>query len=91
MQTIAELPEYARRAERALSETERQAVVDYLAAFPKAGVILRGTGGIRKLGWARRGSGKSSGVRVIYYFHNQQMPLYLLTVFGKGEKASQSK
>jgi hypothetical protein len=91
MQTIAEMPEYIRRAKRLLSETERQAVINYLAAFPKAGVILQGTGGIRKLRWARQGSGKSGGVRVIYYSHNEQIPLYLLTVFGKGEKANLSK
>jgi len=91
MQTIVEVPEYTRQAERLLSETERQAVIDYLAAFPKAGVILQGTGGLRKIRWARQGSGKSGGVRVIYYFHNEQIPLYLLTVFGKGEKANLSK
>lgn len=91
MQTIAEMPEYSRRAERLLSETERQAIIDHLAAFPKAGVIMQGTGGIRKLRWSRQGAGKSGGVRVIYYFHSEQMPLYLLTVFGKGEKANLSK
>ena len=30
--------------------------------------------------------GKSGGVRVIYYFHNDGMPLYALTLYGKGEK-----
>jgi hypothetical protein len=91
MQAIAEMPEYSRRAERLLSEVERQAVIDYLATFPKAGIVIQGTGGIRKLRWSRQSSGKSGGVRVIYYFHNEQMPLYLLTVFGKGEKADLSK
>jgi len=88
MQTIVETPEYCRRAERLLAAAEREAVIDYLAAFPKAGVILRGTGGIRKLRWARPGAGKRGGVRVIYYFHNERMPLYLLTLFGKGEQAN---
>ena len=91
MQTIAEMPEYSRRAERLLSETAHQAIINYLAAFPKAGVVMQGTGGIRKLRWSRQGAGKSGGVRVIYYFHNEQIPLYLLTVFGKGEKANLSK
>ena len=91
MQAIAEMPEYSRRAERLLSETERQAIIDHVAAFPKTGVIMQGTGGIRKLRLSRQSAGKSGGVRVIYYFHNEQMPLYLLTVFGKGEKANLSK
>jgi mRNA-degrading endonuclease RelE of RelBE toxin-antitoxin system len=86
MHTVVELPEYLRRAERLLSERERQELVDYLAERPKAGVIMRGTRGIRKLRWARTGMGKRGGVRVIYYYHNEQIPLYLLTVFGKGAK-----
>jgi len=49
------------------------------------------TGGIRKLRWARSGGGKSGGIRVIYYFHDESMPLYLLTAFGKNEKANLSK
>jgi len=86
MHTVVELSEYLRRAERLLSERERQDLVDYLADHPKAGVIMRGTGGIRKLRWARTGMGKRGGVRVIYYYHNEQMPLYLLTLFSKGAK-----
>jgi hypothetical protein len=88
VQTVAEMPEFIRRAERLLSDEERQDLISYLAAFPKAGVIMQGTGGIRKLRWSRQGMGKSGGVRIIYYFHNEQMPLYLLTIFGKGEKAN---
>ena len=86
MHTVVELPEYLRRAERLLLERERQELVNYLAERPKAGVIMRGTGGIRKLRWARAGMGKRGGVRVIYYYHNEQMPLYLVTLFGKGVK-----
>ena len=52
---------------------------------------MQGTGGIRKLRWSAQGRGKSGGVRVIYYFHNETMPLFLLTVFGKGEKANLTK
>ncbi|MCH8104489.1 MAG: type II toxin-antitoxin system RelE/ParE family toxin [Proteobacteria bacterium] len=55
---------------------------------PNAGVLIQGTGGIRKLRWARSGGGKSGGVRVIYYFHNEELPLYLLALFGKNEKAN---
>lgn len=91
MLTIGELPEYIRRAERLLTEAERRDVVDYLATHPRAGVLLEGTGGIRKVRWGRGGRGKSGGVRVIYYFHSEAMPLYLLTVFSKNEQANLSK
>jgi len=85
--TVAEPPEYQRRAEKLLSGNERQDIVNYLAAFPKEGDLIRETGGVRKLRWKRSGRGKSAGVRVIYYFHSERMPLYLLTVFAKNERA----
>ena len=84
--TVAELPEYQRRVEKLLSVEERQDIVNYLAAFPKSGDLIRGTGGVRKLRWTRGGRGKSGGVRVIYYFHSERMPVYLLTVFSKSKR-----
>ena len=49
-----------------------------------------GTGGIRKLRWSREGMGKSGGARLIYYFHDLRIPLYLLSIFGKNEKVKLS-
>jgi len=89
--TVTELPEYIWRADELLNEAERKSVIDYLAAHPRAGDIIEGIGGIRKIRWARGGKGKSSGVRVIYYYHDQRIPLYLLTIFGKNEKSNITK
>ena len=91
MQTIVELPEFLRKSEKLLTITQRSSIIYYLAAHPASGDIMQGTGGIRKLRWSAQGKGKSGGVRVIYYYHNEAMPLFLLTVFGKGEKANLSK
>jgi hypothetical protein len=88
MLTVAEVPEYIRRAEKLLTSDERLDLVNYLAVRPKAGVLLEGTGGVRKLRWSRQGMGKSGGVRVIYYYHSGAMPLYLLTLFAKNERAN---
>ena len=88
--TVAELPEYLRQAKRLLDDSERQDIVQYLAAHPRAGDLIVGTGGVRKLRWGRQSTGKSGGVRVIYYVHSDLMPLYLLTVFGKNERANLS-
>ncbi|MFQ5639293.1 MAG: type II toxin-antitoxin system RelE/ParE family toxin [bacterium] len=52
---------------------------------------MPGTGGVRKLRWSRKGRGKRGGVRVIYFFYDEEMPLFLLTIFGKGEKKNLSK
>jgi hypothetical protein len=91
LHTVVELTEYLRRVERLLSEQARIDIVASLAAHPKAGVIMPGTGGIRKLRWAREGRGKSSGVRVIHDYHDKHMPLYLLTILGKGERDNLTK
>jgi hypothetical protein len=91
MLTVAEVPEYIRRSEKLLTDGERRDVVNYLAAHPKAGDLMEGTGGVRKLRWGRGGQGKSGGVRVIYYFHSEAMPLYLLTLFAKNERANLSQ
>jgi len=91
MQTIVELPEYLREAEKFLGADEKSGIVEALARKPKSGVLITGTGGIRKLRWVRPGSGKSSGVRVIYNYQNQVMPLFLLNIFAKGEKSDLSK
>ena len=91
MLTIAELPEFIRNAEKLVSDLERQDIIRYLAQHPKAGDLMEGTGGIRKLRWRRGNQGKSSRVRVIYYFHNECMPLYLLTLFAKGSQENLTK
>ncbi len=91
MMTIVELPEFIRRSQKLLAEDELSDLIKYLATHPTAGVLLQGTGGIRKVRWKREGAGKSSGVRVIYYFHSERYPLFLLTIFGKSEKTNLSQ
>lgn len=90
MHVIAEMPEFSRKAPDLLGKTEFQALITHLAENPCSGVVMAGTGGIRKLRWVREGMGKSGGARVIYYFHDQRIPLYLLSIFGKNEKANLS-
>lgn len=90
MQTIVELPEYKKQVQKHLSKSDSELLINYLGEHPKAGALMQGTGGIRKLRWAKSGGGKSGGVRVIYYFHNESMPLFLLSLFGKNEKSNLS-
>lgn len=87
MQTVVETPVFIRRAEKLLSEGEHAELISYLANHPGAGDEIVGTGGVRKLRFAGRGKGKSGGVRVIYYFYDQDIPIYALLIYGKNERA----
>lgn len=89
LQTVVELPEFLRRAKSIMSDEERNELVGYLAANPEAGISLGG--GLRKLRFARPGGGKSGGYRTIYVFGGKSVPLFLVTVFAKNEKANLSR
>ena len=87
--TAIETRAYLSAAEDAgMGDDERTAVVDLIAAKPDVGEIMPGCGGARKLRVARPGKGKSGGYRVITYFGGADIPVFLLTVFGKNEKAN---
>ena len=90
-QTVCEMPEFTRRANKVMTAEDKGDFIDYIAHNPKAGEIMKGNGGVRKVRFARQGQGKSGSYRILYYYHNQRNPLYLFTVFGKGERANISK
>lgn len=71
-----------------MSADERISAVDLVATSPEAGDLLQGTGGVRKARLAGKGKGKSGGYRIVWYFGGGDIPVFLLTVFGKGEKAN---
>jgi mRNA-degrading endonuclease RelE of RelBE toxin-antitoxin system len=85
--TVIELSLFSAKAEKRLSETERDGIIDALARNPWAGVVIPGTHGVRKYRHGVGGRGKSGGVRVIYYFYDEGWPLFLLQFYAKGEKA----
>jgi hypothetical protein len=89
--TVVETPGFLREAAAALTEAERTELVSYLAANPEAGDVMPETGGARKLRWKAQGRGKRGGARAIYYYHDESLPLFLLNVFAKNEKANLTK
>jgi hypothetical protein len=62
-----------------------------VANSPTGGDLMQGTGGCRKLRYRKPGSGKSGGYRVITWFGGGDIAIFLLTVFGKNERANLSK
>ncbi|WP_386172311.1 type II toxin-antitoxin system RelE/ParE family toxin [Sulfitobacter sp. R86518] len=88
LQTVVELPEFQRRAKAVMSDSEREAAILWIAGNPDAGASLGG--GLRKVRIPREGGGKSGGFRTIYVFGGRHMPIFLITVFAKNEKANLS-
>lgn len=89
MHSIARLHSFDRAADDAgLSEKEIDAIVNFLAENPDAGDEMAGTGGCRKFRWPGRGKGKSGGYRTVTFYSGELMPVFLITVFGKGEKSN---
>ncbi len=61
MHTVCELQSFKRAAaDEGMTEAEVRALIDHLAAHPRAGDVMQGTGtgGCRKLRWAGKGKGK---------------------------------
>ena len=86
MITIVEFPAFLNQVGKCIEPDERNDLIDYLARNPEAGDEITGTGGVRKLRQGGKGKGKRGGLRVIYYFYNDTAPVFLLTVYGKGEQ-----
>jgi len=84
--TIVELRSFQNDADVIFTDEERDDLTDFIAANPTFGKVIPGTGGVRKLRWRALQSGKRGGARVIYYFRDLNMPIFLLAVYAKNEK-----
>ena len=83
--SVVETPSYLSRAERLMSPAECFAIVDMIAAAPESGVVVKGTGGLRKLRIGLGSRGKRGGGRLIYWYHSASYPAVLLWMFAKNE------
>ncbi|MEQ1865939.1 MAG: addiction module toxin RelE [Micropepsaceae bacterium] len=84
---VCEAPDFVRRSNRIWTIEEREAFIDHIARNALVGDVIQGTGGVRKVRWGVSGRGKRGGVRVIYYYYDETVPLHLLTMFAKNETA----
>jgi hypothetical protein len=89
LQTVAETPQFLRDlAAIGISDDQRKSILDSVAADPRQGVEIRGSGGVRKIRVAGRGKGKSGGYRVIAAYFGPDIPVYLLAVLSKGDRTN---
>jgi len=89
---VVETKEFLKQSKPLMSDSERaEVVVALVGANPEAGEIIPETGGVRKIRWALEGRGKRGGARVIYYYHNERLPVFLLSAYAKNRKANLTK
>ncbi len=84
--TVVETRAFQERVKSRMTGEEVESAIELIAKNPTCGDVIKGTGGIRKVRFGVKGRGKSRGVRIIYYFYNEDIPVFLLTVFSKNEK-----
>ena len=81
-------PKFIRLAKKYMTLDTLQNLIDSLAVDPEQGIIIKDTGGIRKLRWQTgKGGGKRDGLRILYYYDGLQLTL-LITLFKKADKAN---
>jgi hypothetical protein len=80
------MPEFLAATKKLMNEKERAELVAYLANNPAVGDLIQGTGGVRKMRWGLEGRGKRGGARIIYLFHDLEMPLFILEAYAKNER-----
>ena len=85
MLTVIETDEFVAWAERVWTDAEREDFIDWIADNPEAGDVIPGSGGCRKVRWARAGMGKRGGARVIYYLRLANGEIILLIVYAKAK------
>lgn len=83
MLTIIETPLFKREADLLWSEDERGEFCAWLAERPDTGDVIKGSGGLRKVRWTRKGTGKRGGVRVIFFNKRAEQEIWLLMIYAK--------
>lgn len=87
LQVVVETAEYTKQAVSCMDKESRDNFITHIAQNPLDGELIIGTGGARKVRWtADSNQGKRGGSRIIYYYHNQNMPIFLFTAYGKSQK-----
>ena len=82
-----EVPLFSKRwKELGFDDNDLRILQEQLLKEPKTGVLMQGTGGIRKMRFALPGKGKSGGVRVCYVDYEEYRVIYLITVFAKKDQ-----
>ena len=69
-----------------ISDEDYRDLQRVLVVNPLAGVLIKNSGGLRKLRWRIGGKGKSGGIRVIYYYVTADSKIFMLVAYEKSKK-----
>lgn len=89
--TFIELDGFSKYRENLLDDDSFREMQEKLIENPELGDVISGTGGFRKMRWKLSGTGKSGGVRVIYYNITTEGRLYLALIYAKGQRDNLTK
>ena len=84
---FVETPVFTKRVKELLADEDYRALQVALLLRPEQGPVIKGSGGLRKVRWARKGAGKRGGIRVIYYWHPEDQVFYMLFAYEKTAQA----
>jgi hypothetical protein len=84
--TFIESPLFERFRALYLDDDEYAELQQFTLRNPDAGEVVRGSGGVRKLRWRRKGGGKRGGLRVIYFVRYQPNEFWMLTLYAKAKQ-----
>ena len=87
---LIETPVFKKQIDRLLDELTYAQFKEYLVCNPLKGKLIRGGGGIRKIRWGKKNTGKSSGIRIIYFIKTDTQ-IYLLFAYAKSEADNLTK
>ena len=84
---FVETPIFTKIITRFLDDEDYRSLQIALMLRPEQGAIIRGAGGLRKVRWAKAGSGKRGGIRVIYYWAPPEGAFFMLYAYSKNEQS----
>jgi len=85
MFTFVESSAFERICPVYLDDDEYAELQQFMMQNPEAGQLVRGSGGVRKLRWARSGMGKRGGLRVLYFVRSEPNEFWMLSMYAKSK------
>src|SRR6266542_5571186 len=83
---FVETPVFTTAIQRYLDDERYRQLQIALMLRPEQGPVIQGSRGLRKIRWATPGTGKRSGLRVIYDWALADQAFYMLYAYTKSEQ-----